>query len=369
MSTGRNQHFVPQYYFRLFSENSRTIHAFLKSPQEVRLDVPIRGQCARHRFYGSKQLESIFSDLENRHAEVVRRTREAAWNPDRLWPSTQGELLLRQAVLFQHARTPLSGDKQKEATETLFTEAFRSYVEKQDPHNHRIIEALRSGKARVQQNQRSAVLLMIKLAMQSLPLVSDLATLLIRNQSDQPFIFGDAPVVLYNTLQRDVTDRGVLGLQTPGLQIFMPLDPATMLMLYDPNAYSVVESEPPGADAVELSDISQLNALQLHHSSHAVYFSAEWQADYVMDLWNAHRSLLRPPRMKGRRRKDLLVDGKPPDGELWHFFEPQVNMTLDLGFVRSEEVSQETREATWRSKELVDEQKRIFPLPGDESPE
>lgn len=53
-----------------------------------------------------------------------------------------------------------------------------------------------------------------------------------------PFIFGDAPVVFYNSYYRNVTARGVLGLQSPGLQIFFPLDSTTLLLLMDDKVYS-----------------------------------------------------------------------------------------------------------------------------------
>ena len=63
MADRKNQHFVPQYYFRFFSENARHISAILKKDGRFIENAPIKGQCATDNFYGSKELESIFSQM------------------------------------------------------------------------------------------------------------------------------------------------------------------------------------------------------------------------------------------------------------------------------------------------------------------
>src|SRR4029077_14123209 len=101
--------------------------------------------------------------------------------------------------------------------------------------------------------------------------------------------------VSYNTLYRNVTDRGVLGYQTPGLQIFLPVDSRTLIMLLDAEAYAGRYRDSLTVDVDSRCDVSQMNALQLHHSHRAIDFADARDSDYVLELWDAHaRSLVEP---------------------------------------------------------------------------
>ena len=167
---------------------------------------------------------------------------------------------------------------------------------------------------------------------EAVPLIYDLKMCLLRNRTDDPFIFSDSPVVFYNTYYRKVIDRGVLGLQTPGLQVFMPLDSRTTLMLIDATVYEGRYRESDFVDIVHRSDISHLNAIQLHHSSHGVYFSDRQSGEYVRDLLRAHADRLSKPKTEFHIRKNWLVDGQPTD-ELDQVFERQLDHQLELSFV------------------------------------
>jgi hypothetical protein len=99
--------------------------------------------------------------------------------------------------------------------------------------------------------------------------IADLNLAVLRNYSDYPFIFGDCPCVLYNRYFYDQKSVGVLGFQSPGLMITMPLDSRTTILMYDPDTYEMRDNYPI-IDVEKRADISQLNALQVYSSRNAV---------------------------------------------------------------------------------------------------
>jgi len=167
-------------------------------------------------------------------------------------------------------------------------------------------------------------------------------------------------LVLYNSHYRNVTHRGVLGLQTPGLQIFFPLNSETLLMLLDTRVYTSPFGQRTILDISE-PDVSQLNILQLHHSLNAVYFSRETDRGYVGTLWDTHKSSVVQSRSQFRVEKGWLVDGQPVE-KLMHTFEPHLNHWLELSFVNSNPIRPSDYQFSHRSPELVAERDRILEM-------
>jgi len=75
----------------------------------------------------------------------------------------------------------------------------------------------------VRANPAQAQLVEMNAALESAGRLADLMPVMLINRTVRPFIFGDAPVALYNGYYRDVRHRGVLGFDTPGLMVFLPL--------------------------------------------------------------------------------------------------------------------------------------------------
>ena len=67
------------------------------------------------------------------------------------------------------------------------------------------------------------------------PLISDLATRLLINETEKPFIASDSPTVFYNFLK--LADLSMIGWQSPGLMLFLPLSEEIMLWLSDSQMY------------------------------------------------------------------------------------------------------------------------------------
>ena len=353
-----NQHFVLQFYFRNFTGGSKHIGALLKTTGRIVPAAPIKGQCAKNNFYGSKELESLFSNAESKYSSAIRRTLEVSWDhraPD-LTPEEYHVLL--EATVFQRARTAIQAHKAAPATQGLGLQFLKMKVEADpdidDEFRRKILDHIEQGNIKVTEPPHVAVLRHIDVSLGCGVGLADLRGCILRNHTDYPFIFGDAPVVYYNSYCWKVKNRGVLGVQCPGLQVFYPLDCRTMLLLFDASVYQHPLDESLIHDISERADVSQINALQLHHSLNAVYFGQTEHQGYVQDLWQAHASRLVVPTTECRINPDLWVDGKPPEGELIQMMESQVDHDLDLSFLQCNRISQADYVFKPRSKELHD---------------
>lgn len=365
-----NQHFVPQFYFKLFTRGDRRIHFLFKKKNQIILNASIRGQCAHHGFYGSREIESFFSKLEIKQSIAIRKMLELVWFGSSA-PLNINEIALDMsaicnATIFQHARTELQIKKESPAIESMYLECFKNYlkhspnIENREHFYEQFIEHVAKGNVHIKEKPQKTVMRSISVALERTSLIADLNFYILRNYTEYPFVFGDSPVIFYNTYYQNVKDRGVLGLQTPGLQIFYPLDSDTMLMLIDDQIYGGWYKRSLCVDLTEKSDVSQINALQLHHSFNSVYFADENDKEYISDLWNAHKHRIIQPEVKFVKRDGWLVDGKPVDGILYQTYEPQLNIKLNLSFIECTPIRESEYKCRNRSPELVKElEKRI----------
>lgn len=313
--------------------------------------------------YGSEPIETVFSDLESKISIVFRQVVERAWSSG-LSSLTLPEIYwLLKGILFQRSRTVLEVNKHRPATESLVLEMLKEYIRHDStlPQREELIAHITNGSVRVRQSFAHAALHHVRAALESTALLSDLHPCVLLNYTDYPFVFSDSPVVFYNSYYRNIMNRGVLGLQTPGLQVFMPLDSRTLLMLMDPVVYSGPFQGHMSYVLYERSDISQLNALQLHHSSDAIYLSNIDSAGYVTDLWRAHREKLTTPQTSFHILSDAIIDGKPADGIVYHSFEPQLPHNLALSFVSCDPIEPSDFVYRYRTPEIMEEHERRYP--------
>ncbi len=359
-----NQHFVPRFYFKLFTWGGRRIHILLKKESRIITNASIKGQCARHKFYGTSEIESLFSKLEIRHSIAIKKMLELAW-PESSTPLNIREIAsdissISEAVLFQRARTELQIKKEAPAIESLALLYLKNHLEHDSniANREQLIQHISNGNVQIKEVPQNTVMRSIAVAMDLVKLISDLNFYILRNRTDYPFIFGDSPVVFYNTYYQNVKNRGVLGVQTPGLQIFYPLDSDTVLMLIDDSIYGGWYNRDLFVDLVKKSDVSQLNALQLHHSYNSIYFANEDDKEYIYDLWGAHKHRIVAPEVRNVKRDDWLVDGKPVDGILYQMYESQLNINLNLSFIECTPISESEYRFRRRTPELVKELKK-----------
>lgn len=323
----------------------------------------IKGQCAKNKFYGSTEMESLLSRLESTHAPVLRWLLTAGAHEISTMDFSR-RVLIQEAILLQRARTTFELEKHAAVEKAILTHMFRAQLEAES--NKRVarlaIAQLDAGKVGIEPEREKLILLQIQLMLDQTASISDLELRVIRNNTSYPFVFSDSPVVFYNAYCRRVKDSGVLGLLCQGLLIFFPISPAVQVMLFDRSVYSGKCVQEHVINLDSRADVSHLNALQFHHSQNAIYFANSSAAEYVQDLYRAHRPKYSGQTGRFKVRRDLKVKGETQagNGEILHSFEAQVNHDLSLSFLECNPIDPREFEFHPRNPELAEKLKALF---------
>lgn len=270
MAQNKSQHYVPKFYFKLFSKDGGTIGMYnYKRRQSMR--VPIATQCQQDYFYAKeKELERELSKGENLWRGILRKiiegqTLEALDEVE--------DFALRLFVLFQRART-FAFKQQAEKTSEEFTKWFLE-VHMQDPDFPKGLTKENIRKMKV--TDPAAHWRLLPMHVLAVPCIADLRMMLLVNETDADFIFSDAPVVFFNQWQRRFKSSGTTGFQNPGLQIFCPISPRHYLLLFDAERYEVRYKTQP-LHLHSRKDVQSLNDLQFYSAISNLYFADEKQA-------------------------------------------------------------------------------------------
>jgi hypothetical protein len=163
-------------------------------------------------------------------------------------------------ICFQTARSPQAG----EDTLEMMTRMMRT-VARNDPT---LSEDLRAHLDDVKVVHDNPVIYTMNIAGKTAIALHDLTPVLIHNEAKIEFISSDAPVVLFNQWAQQVKHRGVLGWASAGLQVFLPLSPRVLLLLYDRDVYSIEKTV-----LSKSSSVQALNALHVARPVKNIYFS------------------------------------------------------------------------------------------------
>lgn len=334
MTSRKNHHFVPQFYFRLFSGTDNCVHVLQRSNGRVHTKAPIKGQSCKKLFYGSDAIEEALGIMEGAAAAALKKLIELQ-NP-MMADHEQVEVVLAWIAL-QRARTQAA----RQASQPTHDKMLRLWLEVQI-NNDEILgeeeaERLRESLPDVATNPAHNQAMEMKIAMEVAGSLADLAPVMLVNRTNRPFIFGDAPVVFYNAYYRNVVDRGVLGMDTPGLMVFFPLSPKLTLALLDINQYSVKRVRNNRVYLYDLQDVAALNKLQIHSASTCIYFHEESMSRYVSHLWRDEYKVLSNHQGKVIEAPGFDSATGKPLGDILHTFQPQLPYRLKLSFLRYEE--------------------------------
>lgn len=193
---------------------------------------------------------------------------------------------------------------------------------------------------RLEANPKQYQIMEMSIAIECIDGLSDLLPVILHNRTGAPFIFGDAPVVFTNPLYKNITIRGVLGTQTPGLVILYPLGLRQCVMLIDPNSYQIKNLRNYSIPILKSADIDAINRLQIHNAASAVYFSNIKWARYVSGLWKQENKKLVDHKGNVVEAPGFNHDGQPM-GDIIHSFEQQLPFIPRFSFLGYQEVPED----------------------------
>ena len=323
MGRSRENHFVPKFYLKYFSEDGKRINLFNFARGKAIRGVSIRQQCARHNLYDfAPGLEEAFAKLEGETAKVLAKV-EADCAPPAA--GSADWIALASFIIFQKLRTTRAGHKSNATTDYLSKLILEGKPEVAgiDLNDIEIGDAY-------------PVAIPLSVAGEMIPAVLDLDMHLFVNATRWEFITADDPVVAHNQYCEGVTNRGVAGFSCRGLQLFWPVSPDHLLLLSDRDVYKVGRADQgiPVTNVSSRSDIAQLNALQILNAHENVYYRREG-ANNQIEMQCVGLLKARPRTRVVFIETESLPD--PVDGgesALLHQYEPLLPWQLKVSAIR-----------------------------------
>jgi Protein of unknown function (DUF4238) len=244
-----NHHFVSQFYLRNFSKDGRSL-CLINVPKKLPIPTAsIREQCCRRKFYGrTNVLEDAFAELETQVGPIIKAIIDGHQVPKF---GTEQNLYLFFFLALQLHKTRAAAENVARMSSLLFTHLAKKHLEHdiEDTSTPPVIT-------------NAGVALALSAAVYYAPAIADLETRVVRASRGGRFITSDHPVITYNQWCEGVRGGGVTGAACVGLQLFFPLGPDCLLMLFDPNVYEVDGREAGEVVLTDQRDINQLNRLQ-----------------------------------------------------------------------------------------------------------
>jgi hypothetical protein len=212
----KNHHYVPQNILRKFSYSKKgKVYVFDKH-KKIKFKTNIRNILSENRFnefqFGDNTInfEAVLTELEG----GLWSDYERVVSSENLFISDSGVIAnLSILMAFQYMRA-----KQFRESIKGVSEGLRESIEKmgQDPDNVLGAESMSENDIKV-----FSTLFLTKYLPELSKVISSKKFLLIKTTKENAFYIGDNPVVLFNMEEK--TFRGNLGLESKGIQIYMPL--------------------------------------------------------------------------------------------------------------------------------------------------
>jgi len=296
MPAYKRQHYVPKIYLKNFTIDDQKIQAYNLKTKKFNI-VNCSEVCSRNYFYGQMPaIERSFSGVER---ECNRIMSNIIMGNDLSKITVEDYCLLLFFISFQYARTPRVKHEAEQHFNGISNYLFRSFIDS-DIENFKEKgiekEDLEGWSLRI--NGPIHAFAMKSLMERGPVLIKDLKPILFMNLTGKDFITSDNPIVLYNSFFNNPEGHflyplsGTNGLQSPGLQIFWPLDTKHMLVLYDENFYNFkVESNKCVRIYLE-DDIDALNSLQFFSCSDNILFADQSQEENIRLLHSKYDGLI-----------------------------------------------------------------------------
>jgi hypothetical protein len=336
MANKANQHYVPKFYFKYFSQDGKSICVLNKKDGHTSQSAPIRGQASKKYFYGDAEIEGVLEQFDTLFSSALQQIRSDLCF-EKCTPENYA--LLMQHLALQRFRTM----KDRQNSKPMDDKHAQLYVESMIHSNGHLLteekkalflDNIEGVEAEPKQWQGMRMMTAIEKA----DSLCDLFPVILQNKTNRPFIFGDAPVVFINPHLKKITSRGVLGAQTQGLIIFYPIETMHCIMLIDEKTYQIKKLHGTVLAIRNLKDVAALNKLQIHNAFSSIYFSDIQYSEYVKHLWIQEKKKFINLECKVTEIPEFDNNGELTS-YLIHSFEPQLPFIPKLSFLDYQELS------------------------------
>jgi hypothetical protein len=274
-----NQHYIPKFYLRYFSfmNNKKQIGIYNQRNDFFIPTAKLKTQANKKYFYGKDGIiEDWLASIESIVAPIFSKMPSEEL-PKKM-STTQADMLF--FLILLDLRNPIRVNQWIRGRELIKERLISKNVANGYSDIVKSMESILT--------QENAVEMVILNARGVIPYMMDLDYKLMKNVSKIPFIISDYPLVKYNQFleKRKWNIAGHNGYSNIGLQIFLPINDAYMLVLYDPNVYKVGNRKETVVEIDDEDSINQLNLLQYLNCSETIFFNHKISKFYIEKLKN-----------------------------------------------------------------------------------
>lgn len=258
MPENKNQHYVPQFYLKLFTDNNSKFNIFNIESGKTYDNVPYKGQGQKDYFYGKDMtFENKFQDMETEWGPLFQKImQESELTHDDIYK-------IKKFVVFQRERTVAASEYGDETKRIQMIEQMKMICENQHiPVSLQEIENLAKEKV---EEQKQDVTLSLQLADNFLPYTEDLNLLILTYDTKETLISSDAPVVSVNKFSEPH-----VGYSTAGFVSFFPVCKNKIAVIYDAKMYTKYKDVLYGKSNDE-NEVKILNEYQLINAGTIVF--------------------------------------------------------------------------------------------------
>ena len=276
MPVNKNQHYVPQFYQRRFSDDGKNVGVYLVDQQKAIPSAPIKTQASADYFYTSdttkpENVEKAFSGIEGIANEIMQKLDACP----RVSLSKEENVSLYVFTILQLGRTLSPVQDTREMANMMLRKVLKIQVEISKNSDNPELADLRDIPENVIDSitltDEAAKKLTLGSHLQMLPICVDLKSKVLINETPIPFITSDNPVCIYNPFMEKM-NCPINGLGARGAIIFFPLSPKLALLMYDDNVYKVGNRKQSFAELHNANDIHELNKLSIVNCNQVIYY-------------------------------------------------------------------------------------------------
>jgi len=344
MVEDKNQHYVPQFYFRFFSNDGVNISIF-NINNKNHFVGPFKKQSSKDYFYfKGKELEEAFGRLETSQKEAINKLITLK-SFKKISKEEYIEIL--RFITFQNSRTNYAKRAANEATQYL----VREYVKPKMLQDEKLTKEIKKEDIeKVDLTFPADHLISINCGIQAPILIRDLIPTLLVNKTNSDFIFSDNPIIFYNLFFHKDTFHSHIGFQSPGLIIFCPISKDLCLLLYDSKFYNVDKTKENLLEINKLKDIENINKLQLHRCDKNIYYVNSNKKEEIDKLFSEFSKNNKKNQSITKLEKLKVIN--KPNSEILMMGERNINEEINFSFLKIKNIEGEI--GIIRNQELVD---------------
>lgn len=269
----KNQHYIPKFYLRNFSykKNNNQIGIFNLKKDFFFQAAKLKTQGSKNFFYGyDGVIEDKLSEIEG---DLSQTLKDIIVNKQLPKPNSKEHVDLLVFVALTDVRNPVRVENMKDMMNQMRNKVME-------------MDASADVETMIPTMSHDDV---IKLSISNIPEITmniiDLDYKLLINETINPFISSDYPVVKYNQyLEQKKWHHSKSGYSLTGLQIFIPLNSEIVLHFFDSGIYKVGDKKQKSLNIKSVKCVNEINKLQFINCLETIYFDENASEFYIKSL-------------------------------------------------------------------------------------